>query len=147
MRRWYTSRGPRALTPAYSAGLKRNGNVSLSSDHSTRMVIADVCRRPVVKEDTHAASSPHTRDGRTCRCVAEDTVNNRAKMSSATRRASSPQRGPRIRNFADPPFGIPRGVQETSGPPDAASRWHCYVGLIKRFGYRARSCLLPCNYA
>lgn len=52
--------------------------------------------------------------------VGGDTVNNRAKISSATRRASSPQRVA-IRHFANPAFGIPRGVQETSGPPHAAS--------------------------
>lgn len=44
-------------------------------------------------------AAPRTRDGRTCCCAGEDTVNNRAKMSSATRRASSPQRGPRISQF------------------------------------------------
>lgn len=76
-------------------------------------------------EGGHAGrfTQPGTRESRTC-CAGGDTVNNKAKMSSATRRASLPQRAA-IRNFADPVFGILCGVQETSGPPDAASCWHC----------------------
>jgi len=115
------SRRARA-NPAYSARLKRNGNVSLSSDYGYPNGYRRRVSVPVVKEDTQAASRGLLR-GRVGRVVVLAGIQLITGLKCRRQLdALHRHRGFLIRNFADPAFGIPRGVQETSGSLDAASR-------------------------
>lgn len=131
-----------ALTPAYSAGLKRNGNVSLSSDHSTRMAIADVCR--CVRGEGGHAGPLHGRVERVAALARIQLITGlkcRRQLDAPHRR-----RGPRFAISQIRHLGYRAACERLSG---YAARCHIalalYVGLIKRFGYRTRSSLLPCN--